>query len=1202
MTRIARQPDKKGARSTARDQAVFEKSSSGTNSAQNADKDNHAEDIPQRGPDQAQQQRLIQTRNKWIREEYKKVIEAYYTALNHPTTSITTAAYDIWRKNNPLSRPNMDANKLANTRRDIIKNKRLTDIELQAIKNNITNNQNETLRNSQSDRNDANEQDEVITADNPEDQPAEQEQIKDDEENIDEQDQEVEEMITNIMRKWEIVKETAIDERPELPKVNNYNKNTKAVIELANKALQKIKQDLGNNLTITEVNELCYASASSIIDSLGIKTRRKKAAKNKPTIPKWRKQIENDIRNIRSELSILCEISKNTDNVNEKKRKSIFKKHNIKNKDDIQIAIERLKQQLQAKSQRIRRLDKKRKFYHHNKLYKENTKKFYRDLGKKKIEVQTPPEKEDVEIFWSNIWERKKSHNENTEWIKQIEQANQLTPEQDWPEISLEETVTAIKQSSNWKTPGKDGIANFWLKHLTTLHKDLTNAYNDCIRNPDVCPKWLTSGTTFLLPKNEETANPKNYRPITCLPTMYKILTSILTSRTYTHFINNNLLPAEQKGCRKGSYGCKDQLLINKAIMEEVKAKKKNITTAWIDYKKAFDSVPHTWILKCLQMYHVSPTMISFITTNMTKWNTTLILNHVKGTITSRNININSGIFQGDSLSPLLFCIALAPLSYLLNESGYGYRTGNKVINHLFYMDDLKTYTKTNDEQTGLLTIVKGYSDDIGMEFGLDKCAKATFKKGKLTRAENIELDVTTTIQDLDQEETYKYLGVNEGNGIQHAMMKEKIRKEYYRRIRLVLKSELNATNKIDAINTLAVPVVTYSYNIINWKMEELKCLDRKTRKLLTMNKMHHPKADVDRLYLPRTTGGRGLIQIETSYKTTTIGLGTYLNDKEDHLLQIAKEHDKAKKLFSVHREAKKFRRELNLPAVEKTSANEPSTNYARRTKVKAKQQAQEQLKNNWEEKPLHGKYPRRLNDNDVDQAQTNKWLKTSGLKSETEGFIIAAQDQCIKTNYYRNKILKDGCNPMCRICSQHLETIDHVVSGCPELAKTEYIHRHNKAAMYIHWKLCKYYDIDVTERYYKHEPTTVTENDQVTILWDMPIQTDREITANRPDIVVKDKVNKTCLLIDMSVPTERNISIKTMEKLSKYKDLEIEIERMWGLKATTVPVIIGALGLIKKGLDNFINRIPGNIKVIELQKIVLLGTAHILRRTLSYK
>jgi len=134
-----------------------------------------------------------------------------------------------------------------------------------------------------------------------------------------------------------------------------------------------------------------------------------------------------------------------------------------------------------------------------------------------------------------------------------------------------------------------------------------------------------------------------------------------------------------------------------------------------------------------------------------------------------------------------------------------------------------------------LLKIVKGFSDDIRMDFGLDKCAKAIFKRGKLAKTENIELDVGTAIQDLEQEGTYKYLGVNEGDRIQHAKMKEKIRKEYYCRIRLVLKSELNAVNKIDVINTLAVPVVTYSFNIINWKMEELMKLDRKTRKFLTM-------------------------------------------------------------------------------------------------------------------------------------------------------------------------------------------------------------------------------------------------------------------------------------------------------------------------------------------------------------------------------
>ena len=67
------------------------------------------------------------------------------------------------------------------------------------------------------------------------------------------------------------------------------------------------------------------------------------------------------------------------------------------------------------------------------------------------------------------------------------------------------------------------------------------------------------------------------------------------------------------------------------------------------------------------------------------------------------------------------------------------------------------------------------------------------------------------------------------------------------------------------------------------------------------------------------------------------------------------------------------------------------------------------------------------------------------------EGFNIAAQDQAIKTNYYRSNILNDGTDPMCRICGQLQETIDHIVAGCPELAKTEYLHRHDKAASYLH-------------------------------------------------------------------------------------------------------------------------------------------------------
>ena len=266
----------------------------------------------------------------------------------------------------------------------------------------------------------------------------------------------------------------------------------------------------------------------------------------------------------------------------------------------------------------------------------------------------------------------------------------------------------------------------------------------------------------------------------------------------------------------------------------------------------------------------------------MTKWQTRLLLSYNNGTLKSDPIKIKRGIFQGDSFSPPVFCLALISLSNELNNTGYGYKIFDRTINHLFYMDDLKLFAKNDQDLEGLFNTVKEFSNDIGMEFGLDKCAKASFVRGKLQKTSSINLDVNTAIRDLDPEETYRYLGVNEGDGINHASMKEKIRKKYYRRIRLVLKIELNSKNGLESINTLAVPVVQYSFNIINWNLVDLNRLDTKTCKLLTSNKMHHPKADVDRLYLPRSSGGRGMIELETSYKTTTIGMQKYLTVSND--------------------------------------------------------------------------------------------------------------------------------------------------------------------------------------------------------------------------------------------------------------------------------------------------------------------------------
>ena len=87
-----------------------------------------------------------------------------------------------------------------------------------------------------------------------------------------------------------------------------------------------------------------------------------------------------------------------------------------------------------------------------------------------------------------------------------------------------------------------------------------------------------------------------------------------------------------------------------------------------------------------------------------------------------------------------------------------------KKVNHLFYVDDLKLFARSNGQLEGLLTTVKEFRNDIAMQFGLDKCAKATFKRGKLVKTSDIQVGTNTINQELEQEGAYKYLGIN-GDG-----------------------------------------------------------------------------------------------------------------------------------------------------------------------------------------------------------------------------------------------------------------------------------------------------------------------------------------------------------------------------------------------------------------------------------------------------
>jgi hypothetical protein len=153
--------------------------------------------------------------------------------------------------------------------------------------------------------------------------------------------------------------------------------------------------------------------------------------------------------------------------------------------------------------------------------------------------------------------------------------------------------------------------------------------------------------------------------------------------------------------------------------------------------------------------------------------------------------------------------------------------------------------------------------------------------------------------------------------------------------------------------------------------------------------------------------------------------------------------------------------------------------------------------------------------------------------------------------------------------CYTAEQPITHIV-GYTKLAPCEYTDRHNQVSGYSNWTVCKHMELQMTDKYCEHRH--IHKNgynvNSTTIMLDVPVITDWTILANLPDVVLHDKTKKTSLLTYTVIPDDSNINTKETEKLSKYKDLQIKVSRMWAVRTKIVPVIIGALRTITKGLN----------------------------------
>jgi len=155
----------------------------------------------------------------------------------------------------------------------------------------------------------------------------------------------------------------------------------------------------------------------------------------------------------------------------------------------------------------------------------------------------------------------------------------------------------------------------------------------------------------------------------------------------------------------------------------------------------------------------------------------------------------------------------------------------------------------------------------------------------------------------------------------------------------------------------------------------------------------------------------------------------------------------------------------------------------------------------------------------------------------------VAAQDQALQTIYYATKVLSTETVSKYRHCQQFYETIDHIISACPILAKEQYTKLHDSMCAQLHFNICKETGLQLDKKHwYEHvlQSVETSKGDKVTLLWNQQGQTDRTIPNNKPDIIIRDNEAGTCMLIDAAISGDRNVIKKEAEKILKYKDLTI--------------------------------------------------------------
>ena len=244
------------------------------------------------------------------------------------------------------------------------------------------------------------------------------------------------------------------------------------------------------------------------------------------------------------------------------------------------------------------------------------------------------------------------------------------------------------------------------------------------------------------------------------------------------------------------------------------------------------------------------------------------------------------GFLQGDSYSPVGFCISEIPVCKLLQQSKVN---RNISRTHSLFINDLKQYQGNHEIIKKVNEIIVQASLDTGACYGVAKCAEIVFERGKMVRGEGLPvLEERMKTMDPDENEICKFLGVEQADGIKTKNVFERVKNEVRKRTKMLVETELNDANLICAINEKVIHVAAYPMNVCQFNKGELMELDQVVKRELRSRNMLGRQGSDERLYLKREDGGMGLKSVRDVYRETRLRVTCCMAKSTNEWIKVA--------------------------------------------------------------------------------------------------------------------------------------------------------------------------------------------------------------------------------------------------------------------------------------------------------------------------